>query len=139
MSKKFKVLMAGLTAALLITVVPATMALADEEETAQGPASAIVDRVAEILGISADDLTAAFDQAREEAREECEAIGDCDANQQRIANRFAERQERWQENKAGINGKFQGNNRQAGRGRQSATASTVGNTQQTMALETVVR
>ncbi len=76
MSKKVKVMIATLVAVLLLAAIPAAVALAQNGEDESAPApqltvrNPLLDRVAEILGISADNLTAAFEQARQERWEE---------------------------------------------------------------------
>ncbi|MBA7523415.1 hypothetical protein ES705_15542 [subsurface metagenome] len=70
MSKKVKVLISVLVVALLLTVgATATVMAEGEEETTPPPeasAEGLLERVADILGIDQEDLTAAFKQARQE-------------------------------------------------------------------------
>lgn len=71
MSKKMKVLVSVLVAVLLLGVVgTATVLAQDDEDEAVPQADTLLARVAEILGISEEDLTAAFRQARQEMVEE---------------------------------------------------------------------
>ena len=75
MSKKLKVLISTVVVALLLTVcATATVMAQGEEETTPTSAEAggkgLLERVAEILGIDEEDLTAAFKQARQEMRED---------------------------------------------------------------------
>lgn len=79
MSKKMKILASVLVAVLLLTVGGTTLAMAQEEEepepqeeefTPQIEANALLTRVAEILGISEEELREAFHQARQEMMEE---------------------------------------------------------------------
>ena len=109
MSKKAKVLVSLLVAILLMVAIPATMVMGQEDEGEPTPApqlrvrDAVLDKVAEILGISAEDLAAAFEQAMEEQREQirtqatdnCSACPDCTEEPR---ERWAEKQEMWQEN-----------------------------------------
>jgi len=78
MSRKVKVLVAALVITLLAVLVPATMVLAqEEEETAAPPRCELrkqfTNRVADILEVSPEELTAAVEQARVELQEECVA------------------------------------------------------------------
>ncbi len=73
MSKKLKVLISAVVVALLLTVgaTATVMAQGDEEEqtapTSEGVGGkGLLERVAGILGIDEEDLTAAFKQARQE-------------------------------------------------------------------------
>ena len=93
-SKKIKVLISALIAVLLIAAIPATIALADDEEdTAQANAPGLLARVAEILGVSQDEMVAAFEQARQELREECQATENCSVYQQGVGDGLMKR---WQ-------------------------------------------
>ncbi len=77
MSKKVKVLISALVVALLATIVPATLVMAQENEDEPAPPTRLemrgrlLTRVAEILGISVDELESVFVQAGDEMREEC--------------------------------------------------------------------
>ncbi|MBA7472633.1 hypothetical protein ES707_07965 [subsurface metagenome] len=70
MSKRVKVFISVLVVALLLTVgATATVMAEGEEETTPSPeasAEGLLERVADILGIDQEDLTAAFKQARQE-------------------------------------------------------------------------
>lgn len=72
MPKRMKVLLSVLVAILLLTVGGTAIALAQEEEepTPQVEANGLLARVAEILGMSEEDLIDAFKQARQEMMEE---------------------------------------------------------------------
>ena len=77
MSKKLKVLISTVVVALLLTVsaTATVMAQGDEEEqtaptSEEAGGKGLLERVAEILGIDKEDLTAAFKQARQEMRED---------------------------------------------------------------------
>ncbi len=74
MSKKVKILISVLVAALLLTVGGVTMVMAEgEEETAPPPeatAKGLLERVADILEIDQEDLIGAFKQAQQEMKEE---------------------------------------------------------------------
>lgn len=73
MSKKMKVLVAVLAAILLLSVGGTAMVIAQEEEPAPAPeagANGLLARVADILGISQDELGNAFRQAQQEMRQE---------------------------------------------------------------------
>ncbi|MFC1859995.1 hypothetical protein ACFLYC_00240 [Chloroflexota bacterium] len=72
MSKKLKVLISAVVVALLLTVGATVTVMAEEEEITPAEESgenALMVRVAEILGIDEADLTAAFNQAYQEMRE----------------------------------------------------------------------
>ncbi|MBA7642848.1 hypothetical protein ES703_50557 [subsurface metagenome] len=74
MSKKVKALISMLVAALLLTMGGVTMVMAEgEEETTPSPEAsenALLERVANILGIDEEDLLDAFEQAQQEMGEE---------------------------------------------------------------------
>lgn len=74
MSKKVKVLASALVAVALLAVAGTTIVMAQEEtapeETLQAEANGLLTRVAEILGIGEEDLVNAFNQARQEMRDE---------------------------------------------------------------------
>ncbi|MFB0558975.1 MAG: hypothetical protein ACETVS_00325 [Dehalococcoidales bacterium] len=73
MSKKMKVFVAVLAATLLLTVGGAATVMADDEATSTSNATStngLLARVAEILDIPQEDLVNAFQQARQEMREE---------------------------------------------------------------------
>ena len=74
MSKKVKVLISVLVAALLLTVGGVTMVMAEgEEETTPPPEASVkglLERVANILEIDKEDLINAFEQARQEMCED---------------------------------------------------------------------
>ena len=100
MSKRAKVLIALLAAVLLLTVGGAAVAMADEEPRLRqgaGDTEPVLARVAEIFGISQDELADAFEQARQEVREECQGTGNCSMYQEE-ANRF---KQRWTEERKG--------------------------------------
>ena len=102
MSKKVKVLVSTLVVIILLTAGGTTMAMAQEEETTPAPQTGVISpflaRVAEILGISTDNLTNAFEQARQEMREERlnQATGNetiCQECGERIGERLLKRQQ----------------------------------------------
>ena len=75
MSKKMKVLVAVVVAILVLTVGGAAMVMAQEEEPAPTPtpeieSNAFLQKVAEILGISVEELISIFQQARQELRQD---------------------------------------------------------------------
>ncbi len=74
MSKKVKVLISILVAALLLTMGGVTMVMAEgEEETTPPPEASkqgLLERVADILEIAQEDLIDAFKQAQQEMKEE---------------------------------------------------------------------
>jgi len=75
MSKKVKVLISALVISLLLTVGGVTMVMAEgEAETTPPPeetiAKGLLERVADILEIDAEDLIDAFKQAQQEIRDE---------------------------------------------------------------------
>ncbi|MFC1914167.1 hypothetical protein ACFLXF_02720 [Chloroflexota bacterium] len=99
MSKKMKVIMAMLMAVLLLAALPAAVVLAQDEPEAEavpelwtGGAGmeGLVARMAEILDIPQEKLVAAFEQARQEAREDGICLndeGDCEGCGERYAER----------------------------------------------------
>ena len=73
MSKKVKVLISVLVVALLLAVGATTVLAEGEEETAPPPeagTNGLLERVADILEIDQEDLIDAFEQARQEMRED---------------------------------------------------------------------
>ena len=74
MSKKVKVLISALVIAVLLTMGGVTMVMAEgEEETTPPPEAsenALLERVANILGIDEEDLINAFEQAQQEMGKE---------------------------------------------------------------------
>lgn len=73
MSKRMKVLVAVLAAVFLLAVGGTAMVMAQDEEPAPAPeteANGLLARVAEILDISQEELADAFEQARQEMRQE---------------------------------------------------------------------
>ncbi len=74
MSKKVKVLISILVAALLLTMGGVTMVMAEGEEETTPPlearAKGLLERVADILGIDQETLIDAFKQAQQEMKEE---------------------------------------------------------------------
>jgi len=101
MSRRIKVLISVLGVMLLMVMGTATMAMAQEEEELESVPPAeecgLMARVAEILDISQDDLDSAFEQAREEMREECQATGNCTIYQERVMFRdqWKEKHQEW--------------------------------------------
>ena len=89
MSRRVKVLISVLVAALLMVAGSATVALAQEEPQEEPQAAlrsgveGILVRAAEILGVSQGDLVAAFKQAVQEVREESQSTEDCTICQER--------------------------------------------------------
>ncbi len=73
MSKRLKVLIAVLVAILMLTAGGVATVMADDGSTAtenETGRKGLQARVAEILGIPSDNLTSAFEQARQEIRDE---------------------------------------------------------------------
>ncbi len=92
MSKRIKVLLSMLLAVVLLTVIPATVVMAQEEpapETQVEMKDQLLARVADILGLTPDELAGAFEQARDELREEGAA-----AREQHCQDRIEESLER---------------------------------------------
>ena len=102
MSKKVKILISALVVALLATIAPATLVMAQENEDEPAPQTRLemkerlLARVAEILGISVDELESAFAQARDEMHEECYQQRGCCRRwiKEKIRERFVERRHR---------------------------------------------
>ncbi len=71
MSKRMKALIAVVAAILLLTVAGTATVIAQEEEPAPIPeANGLLARVADVLGISQEDLLNAFRQAQQDVRQE---------------------------------------------------------------------
>ena len=94
MSKKMKVLVSVVVAVVLLTVGSITTVMAQEEPTPTPQANGLLARVAEILDIPQERLVEAFQQARQEMKQEaCE--GDCEQARQQSRQAHQElRQER---------------------------------------------
>ncbi len=86
MSRRIKVIISVLAVVVVLTVGSAATVMAEGEATPPPEAGAkcIPARVAQILGISQEDLTDAFEQARQEIREEALSRS-CEQVQQRHA------------------------------------------------------
>ena len=102
MSKKFKVIISVLIATLLLTVGGTAVAMAQDETTPepQSEARGLLARVANILGVTQEQLVAAFQQARQEMREECQATDNCNICQEKLnmfRERCAEKRQKWAE------------------------------------------
>jgi hypothetical protein len=89
MSKKFKVVISVLVAVLLLTASGTAIAMAQDEPTPQTTREGLLARVADKLGVTQEQLVEAFQQARQEMREECQATGNCTVRQEKV-NRFRE-------------------------------------------------
>ena len=75
MSKKMKTLVAVVVALLVLTVGSTAMVIAQDEEPAPPPtpeieSNAFLQKVAEILGISVEELISIFQEARQEMRQD---------------------------------------------------------------------
>ena len=104
MSKKFKVVISVLIAVLLLTASGTAVAMAqDGPEPAQLESGGLLARVASILGIPQEKLADAFQQARQEMREECQAAGNCTLRQEN-ENKF---RQRWAEEEQEMGKRFQ--------------------------------
>jgi len=75
MSKKVKVLISVVVAVLVLTVGTAAVVMAQEEPAPEPRANGLLARVADKLGISQEELTDAFNQARQEMRQDCPSDG----------------------------------------------------------------
>lgn len=95
MSKKFKVIVSVLLAVLMLATSGTAVVMAQDEPepTPQMATADLLYRVASILGITPEELADAFNQARQEMWEECQATGNCTIRQERV-NQF---KERWME------------------------------------------
>ena len=113
MSRRIKVLISVLGVILLTVMGTATMVMAQEEEEIESvpPAEGwgLMARVAEILDISQDDLASAFEQAREEIREECQATDNGTIYQERamFRDQWKEKRQEWIEKRQEIGERFQ--------------------------------
>ena len=85
MFRRIKVIISALVVVVVLTVGSAATVMAEGEVTPPPEAGAecLLARVAQILGISQEYLTNAFEQARQEIREEC-CFTPCEQVQQRI-------------------------------------------------------
>jgi len=72
MFRRIKVIISVLVAVVVLTVGSAAPVMAEGENTPppEARAECLLTRIAQILGISQEDLTNAFEQARQEIREE---------------------------------------------------------------------
>ena len=88
MSRRIKVIISVLVAVVVLTVGSAATVMAEGEATPPPEAGAkcLPARVAQILGISQEDLTNAFEQARQEMREESR-IRVCEQVQEEVRER----------------------------------------------------
>ena len=85
MPRRIKVIISVLVAVVVLTVGSAATVMAEGEATPpEAGAKCLPVRVAQILGISQEDLTDAFEQARQEIREEALSRS-CEQVQQRHA------------------------------------------------------
>ena len=133
MSRKFKVIASVLIAVLLLTFGGTAVAMAQDETETEQPqaASGFVARIAEILGIPAEKLVEAFEQARQELRDEDAATGNGTLRQERrqlqecwgedwqdcegqgelkqYQNRWTERRHGAEEKRLAAGNRFQGN------------------------------
>ncbi len=85
MSRRIKVIISVLAVVVVLTVGSAATVMAEGEATPpEAGAECLLARVAQILGIPQEDLTDAFEQARQEIREEALSRS-CEQVQQRHA------------------------------------------------------
>ena len=89
MSRRIKVIVSALVAVVVLTVGNAAMVMANGEATPPPEAGAecFLARVAQILGITEEDLTNAFEQARQEIRNE-HCLGPGEQVQQEIRDEY---------------------------------------------------
>ena len=103
MSRKFKVIISVLVAVLLLTASGTAVAMAQDEPELQSESGGLLARVADILVIPPEKLADAFQQARQEMREECQATGNCTIRQEN-ENKF---RQRWAEEEQEMGKRFQ--------------------------------
>ena len=110
MSKKVKIIISILIATLLLTIGGTTVAMAQDEPEPTPPSGVegLLARIARILGVTQEELVAAFKQARQEIKEEYLASGNFSAThngtmrQERLntlKEKWAEKQQKWAEKK----------------------------------------
>ena len=128
MSRKFKVLISVLIAVLLLTASGTAVAMAqDEPDTApQTGFEGLLARIADKLGITSEELTDAFNQARQEMQEECQATGDCPVCQNN-QNQF---KERWAQKQKETGRRFQGGRTETGENKRFRISESVRGRQQ---------
>ena len=104
MSKKVKVIISMVMALILLTVGGTAVALAQDETTPDTQTGNLLARVANLLGVTEEQLTGALEQARQEMQEDCQATGNCTIRQQNENKVRAQ----WQEGQEEFTGKRQG-------------------------------
>ena len=93
MSSKIKIIISMVMAIILLTVSGTAVALAQDEPAPDTQTGNLLARVANLLGVTEEQLTEAFEQARQEMQEDCQATGNCTIRQQN-ENKV---REQWQE------------------------------------------
>ena len=128
MSKKLKVIVSVLIAVLLLTASGTAVAMAqDESDTApQTGFEGLLARIADKLGITSEELTDAFNQARQEMREECQVTGNCTVCQNN-ENQF---KERWAQEQGETGRRFQGGRTETGEDKRFRISESVRGRQQ---------
>lgn len=121
MSKKFKVIISVLVAVLLLIASGTAVAMAQDEPELQSESGGLLARVASILAIPPEKLADAFQQARQEMREECQATGNCTIRQEN-ENKF---RQRWAEEEQEMGKRFQGNGTESQKNRRFRISQSV--------------
>ena len=121
MSKKFKVIISVLVAVLLLIASGTAVAMAQDEPELQSESGGLLARVASILAIPPEKLVDAFQQARQEMREECQATGNCTIRQEN-ENNF---RQRWAEEEQEMGKRFQGNGTESQKNRRFRISQSV--------------
>jgi len=103
MSKKVKVIISVVMAIILLTVSGAAVALAQDEPAPDTQTGNLLARIANLLGVTEEQLTEVLEQARQEMREDCQATENCTIRQQ-DENQM---REQWQEGREEFTGKRQ--------------------------------
>jgi len=158
MSKKFKVIVSVLIAVLLLTFGGTAVALAQDEPEADQTQTenGLLARIAEILGVPTEKLVEAFQQARQEMREEGVATGNGTLRQERrqfrecwdeewqgcygqgeqnqFKNRWTERRQESTEKRLAAGNRFQGSNGAGNQGNGQLRVSRAARGQQMIAL-----
>ena len=96
MSKKVKVIISMVMALILLTIGGTAVALAQDEPAPDTQTGNLLARVANLLGVTEDQLTEALEQARQEMQEDCPATENCTIRQQnenKVRAQWQERQE----------------------------------------------
>ena len=104
MSSKIKIIISMVMAIILLTVSGTAVALAQDEPAPDTQTGNLLARVANLLGVTEEQLTEALEQGRQEMQGDCQATENCTVRQQN-ENKV---REQWQEGREEFTGKTQG-------------------------------